>query len=415
MDKRMKQPYIYTSGREETEVESGEFDDLGVVPEVVEGFHSIFAAMVHPVGTGGGLGDSALKVLGRQIRFIAGLYHPLGGDLRPNPNLRTLDLRFIPQPEERRVNIVLLGKVFDPSPNVSRELALEFWSECRSLFPSDYELKAVTTEAEFEKCFLGDFIEGITDGTQIVDIRRYEEFIPMEREEQVWEQDYLVYPFVWSVQGLAELPRILLSLPRRYAVSVSLRQTKLYEAEERHLCDLYATFEKLEKVNWLKAKVQGRIGMRLYSEYLRRLRFPFLMKIQIAGEGAILNSLIHALGVSLTGPPEGVLEGSANDYVETSYDFVFPETEEELATAKRNLKLLEHTFWGRDLPLAKYRRLRYLVDARWANCAFRLPLSLVDRGEEVSIRPSLSGISTPTPTFPLQGGGCERLGEEDHV
>ena len=342
------------------------------MPEVVEGYHSVFAATVQPVGDRGG---SALEVLGRQIRFIAGLYHPLGGYPRPNPSLRTLDLRFISQPEEGRVSIALLGKAFDSSPDVSRQLALEFWEECRGLFPADYEVNAVTAETEFEECFLGNFIEGISDASQIADVRRYEEFIPMEREEQVWEQDYLVYPFVWSVQGLAELPRILLSLPRRGVVSVSLRQTRLYEAEERHLCDLYATFEKLEKVNWLKAKVQGRIGMGLYSEYLRRLRFPFLMKIQVAGERAIPNSLIHAVGVGLTGLPDGVLEGGADDYVETSYDFVFPETAEELATAKRNLKLLEHTFWGRDLPLARYRRLRYLVDARWANCAFRLSLT----------------------------------------
>jgi len=371
----MKQPYVYTSDKEETEVESGEFDDWGVVPEVVEGQHAIFAAMARPAGAGDDRGGSALEVLGRQIRFIAGLYHPLGSDPCPNPNLRTLDLRFVPQPEEGRISIVLLGKAFDSSPDVSRQLALEFWEECRSTFPPDYELKAVTAEAEFEECFLGGFIEGINDGGQVVDVRRYEEFIPMEREEQVWEQDYLVYPFVWSVQGLAQLPRVLLSLPHRCVVSVSLRQTKLYEAEERHLCDLYATFEKLEKVNWLKAKVQGRVGMRLYSEYLRRLRFPFLMRIQIAGEGVVPNSLIHALGVGLTGLPDGILEGGADDYVETSYDFVFPETEEELATAKRNLRLLEHTFWGRDLPLARYRRLRYLVDARWANCAFRIPLT----------------------------------------
>jgi hypothetical protein len=369
----MEQPYVYTSDKEETEVESGEFDDWGVVPEVVDGRHSVFAATVQPADTDDGGGGSALEVLGRQIRFIAGLYHPLGGDVRPNPNLRTLDLRFIPQPEKRRINTVLLGKAFDSSLDVSRQVALELWEECRGLFPADYELKAVTAEAEFEECFLGGFIEGIADGRQMVDVRRYEEFIPMEREEQVWEQDYLVYPFVWSVQGLAELPRILVSLPQRCVVSVSLRQTKLYEAEERHLCDLYVTFEKLEKVNWLKAKVQGRVGMRLYSEYLRRLRFPFLMKVQIAGERGVPNSLIHALGVGLTGLPDGVLEGSADDYVETSYDFVFPETAEELDTARRNLKLLEHTFWGRDLPLAKYRRLRYLVDARWANCAFRLP------------------------------------------
>jgi len=165
------------------------------------------------------------------------------------------------------------------------------------------------------------------------------------------------------------------SLPGRYLVSASLRQTKLYEAEERGLSDLYATFEKLEKVHWLKAKVQGKIGMQLYAEYLRRLRRPFLLKIQIAGEQPIPQGLIHALGAGLTGLPDGVLEGGADDFIETSYDFVLPETPEELAVARRNLKLLEHDFWGRDLPLAKYRRFRYLVDARWANCAFRIPIS----------------------------------------
>ena len=138
----MERPYIYTSAREETEVESGEFDDWGVVPEVVEGYHSVFAATVQPVGDRGG---SALEVLGRQIRFIAGLYHPLGGDLRPNPSLRTLDLRFISQPEEGRVSIALLGKAFDSSPDVSRQLALEFWEECRGLFPADYERRRCWT------------------------------------------------------------------------------------------------------------------------------------------------------------------------------------------------------------------------------------------------------------------------------
>ena len=372
-EQQMEQPYIYTSDKEETEVESGEFDDLGVVPQVVEGVHAIFAARVRPAG-GSDQRITAHDLLSRQVQFIASLYQPLGGNSCPNPSLRTLDLRFIGQGSgDAEVRVALLGKVFDPDLDQVRELVLAFWGEVALLFPEGYRLVPAVTEAEFDACFLGGLIDGIADGCQIADIRRYEEFIPLEREEQVWEQDYLVYPFVWSQHALDPLPRILRSLPGRYLVSASLRQTRLYEAEERGLSDLYATFEKLEKVNWLKARVQGRIGMQLYTEYLRRLRRPFLLKIQIAGEQPIPQGLIHALGAGLTGLPDGVLGGEADDFIETSYDFVFPETPEELAVARRNLKLLEHDFWGRDLPLAIYRRFRYLVDARWAHCAFRLP------------------------------------------
>lgn len=384
-EQQMEQPYVYVSDREETEVESGEFDDLGVVPRVMEGYHAIFAARVRPAlwnranSTGPavspGQRGTAREILGQQIQFIASLYQPSEDDLCPNPSLRTLDLRFIGQGTGEEVRVALLGKAFDPHPEQARELALEFWEEVALLFPRDYRLVPAATEAEFEACFLGDLIDDIAHSRQIADIRRYEEFIPLEREEQVWEQDYLVYPFVWSRQALDPLPRLLRSLPGRYLVSASLRQTKLYEAEERGLSELYATFEELEKVNWLKAKVQGKIGMQLYTEYLRRLRRPFLLKIQIAGEQPLPQGLIHALGAGLTGLPDRVLQGEANDYVETSYVPVFPETSDELAVAKRNLKLLEHDFWGRDLPLAKYRRFRYLVDARWANCAFRVPIS----------------------------------------
>jgi len=368
------QPYIYTSEREGAEVETGEFDDLGPVIETVDGHHSIFAAEVVCKASERTMSrEDMLEALERQVRFIASLYRPSGCEPLPNPSLRTFELRFVKEDDgggAGNLRIAFLGKVFDEDRESSRQLAMELWREVESLFPDDYALRPASSEEEFEAFFLGSLVERIDRGEQVAEIRRYEEFIPMEREERVWEQNYLVYPFVWHAGDRRQVFRAMLAFPGRHILSVSLRPTRLYEAEERFLCDLYATAEKLSKVNWLRSKVQGQIGMQLYTAYLRRLKRPFLMRVQLAGEPAVPMPLAQALGAELT-QPVGNEEGS----FEVGYELVFPDPEVELEVAVRNFRLLEHDFWGPDLPLAKYRRFRYLVDALWANCAFRLPIS----------------------------------------
>lgn len=370
--------YIYTSDRERADVETGEFDDLGPVFESVEGHHSIFAAEVMCKPSERAMSrEEVLEALERQVRFIASLYRPSGCEPLPNPSLRTFELRFIKGDDgggAGNLRTAFVGKVFDEDGESSRRLATELWQEVESLFPDDYALRPASSEGEFEALFLGSLVEGIERSKQVAEIRRYEEFIPMEREEQVWEQNYLVYPFVWHGGARRQVFKVMLAFPGRHVLSVSLRPTKLYEAEERFLCDLYATAEKLSKVNWLRSKVQGQIGMQLYTTYLRRLKRPFLMRVQLTGEPAVPLPLAQALGAELT-QPVGQGLNPAEEPFEVGYELVFPDPGVELGVAVRNLRLLEHDFWGPDLPLAKYRRFRYLVDALWANCAFRLPIN----------------------------------------
>lgn len=386
-----REPFIRTFGPVPTPVETGEFDDLGVVEEMVEGYHSLIALRVAalPVYAGDSLARGLLwpewsqELLRRQTRFLVALHPSLLETESPNPTLRTLDLRYAAQ-GDGDVQLALLVKAFDPDAQRSRWWARALADEVLALFPPEYGLQSVISEQEFapyaprlDEIGDGNGEEEMGLGWWLGEIRRYEEFVPLDRERQVREQNYLVYPFTWRSDSMSQVLALLHSWPGQAVVSVALRPTCLHEAEERHLCDLYATFEKLEQADWLKARIQGRIGQRIYAAYLRRLKRPYLMRVRFAGRGAEPDALVRALGATLSAVPDLQTDGSL---LETQFDagyevaFPRPAAQDELETAWRNLQWLELDDWGPELSLPIYRRFRYLVDAWEANIAFRLPV-----------------------------------------
>ena len=390
-----EQPFIWTLGPVFTPVETGEFDDLGVVEETVEGYHSLAALRVTalPIYGGGpwarGLiwHEWACDLLRQQAQCLAALHPSLLGTESPNPTLRTLDLRYLAPGEGERLELVLLAKAFDPDAQRSRWWARALADELLALFPAEYGLCPVTSEQALARYVLrtdelGEAGEEEEPGLGwwLGEVRRYEEFVPLDREQQVREQNYLVYPFTWQVSGMAQVLTLLHDWPGKGVVSVALRPTSLHEAEERHLCDLYATFEKLEGAGWLKARIQGQIGQRVYAAYLRCLKRPYLMRVRFAGCAAEPEALVRALGATLSAVPETApdpqLGGLLDAYFDAGYQVAFPRPEVpgELEAAWHNLQWLEFDGWGPELSLPIYRRFRYLVDAWGASSAFRLPV-----------------------------------------
>jgi hypothetical protein len=363
--------YIYTSDLEPTTIETGDFDDFGVVEEVVEGFHSLFALKVTSVPSfseadrerGLSWKEWAWERLYQQIQFIASLHQTLLETPSPNPSLRSFDLRYASS--EGQVEIILIAKTFDSEQKRSRELAFALSRNILALFPKEYGLEPISSEEDFRRFCLPEKVEHWLIG----EIRRYEEFVPLESERHVREENYLVYPFTWTLTGMGKVMEVLASCPSQAIVSVCIRPTRLYEAEERHLCDLYASFEKLGEINWLKSRIQGQIGMKIYSDYLRQLKRPFLMRVRFAWKGTEPDSLIQALGSTLAAFNE---DYNSENYFDAPYEVAFPE--DELEVARYNFRLLEFESWGNELSLPKYRRFRYLVDARGANSAFRIPI-----------------------------------------
>lgn len=394
--KMQEQPYIWTLGPLPTPVETGEFDDLGVVEEIVEGYHSVAALRVaalpiyagEPWSRGLIWHEWVQELLRRQAQCLATLHPSLLEAESPNPNLRTLDLRYMACADRGGLELILLVKAFDPDPQRSRWWARALADEVLALFPPEYALQPVTLEEAFARYAVrleepdeeGE-AEEIALGWWLGEIRRYEEFVPLDRESQVREQNYLVYPFTWRLSGMAQVLTLLHDWPGQAVVSVALRPTCLHEVEERHLCDLYATFEKLEDADWLKARVQAQIGQRIYAGYLRRLKRPYLMRVRFAGRDSEPEALVRALGATLSAVPEAAPDlqpgtGTTATHFDVAYDVVFPRREVpgELETAWHNLQWLEFDDWGPGLSLPVYRRFRYLVDAWGANSAFRLPV-----------------------------------------
>ena len=391
-----EEPFIWTIGPVPTSVETGEFDDLGVVEEIIEGYHSIVALSVTalPIYSGDPWSRGLLwqewvqELLHRQTQFLAALHPSLLGSESPNPTLRTLDLRYVAQGEQGDVELVLLLKAFDADAQRSRWWAQALINEVLALFPAEYGLRPVATEQELVRYALvqdelvdDEIEEEIGIGWWLGEIRRYEEFVPLDRERHVREQNCLIYPFTWQLSSMSQVLTLLHNWPGQATVSIALRPTRLQETEERHLCDLYATFEKLEEADWLKARVQAQIGQRVYASYLHRLKRPYLMRVRFAGRDSEPEALVRALGATLSavserGPDPQFAKNPSETQFDVGYEVAFPRrgVEGELETAWRNLQWLEFDDWGAELSLPIYRRFRYLVDAWGANAAFRLPV-----------------------------------------
>jgi len=372
-------PYIQLTKRADTPVESGDFDGLGVVFERGAGIHALFAVRVVPQPYevveqrkwGFPARDLLNEVMDRQMGFIASLHYVHPQSPSPDPHIKTVALRYIAHPAIGQVDIALIGKVFATTVEKARDLAQVWCAEIVALFPYDYDVIPVTSAEEFAALSGESLIEGVSSPMQLVEVRRYEAFVPKILETDVTEGDYLLFPFVWHPNGMEQVWRAMALLPVPTLVNVTLRPTYLYEAEEIHLRQLHAAARKLADAEHPDLQIQGKIAAKLYADYLTQLAHPFLMRVQAVAETTMPMALAQALGTSLTHEFLTGIEGKC-EVPTPGYEILFP-TQDELSTAQHNLRLLEMDNWGYDLAAPPYRRFRYLVDATSAHCAFRLP------------------------------------------
>lgn len=374
-------PYIHAVFRANTLVESGDFDQLGVVFERVDGHHALFAAQVIPPPFekvearkwGWTTYNLLQEVMDRQRRFLAALHWIDPSTSRPNPHLRTIGLQYLSGPDSDVIDVVLVGKVFAPTSEQARHLAMLWWQELVALFPYDYELTPATSSETFRQLSGLDLIESISLPTQVAEIRRYEMFIPKFGGQAVTEGDYVLFPYVWHPNALEQVWRAMALLPGESLINVTLRPTCLYEAEEIHLSQLYAAAKKLTTSDNVSLQLQGEMAAGLYADYINRLWHPYLMRVQIVANKDDLAPLTRAMGTALTHIPLADT-GRQKETPFLGYNVAIP-TPNELSVALGNQSLLELDEWGQDQAARPYRRFRYLFDTVGAHCAFRLPFT----------------------------------------
>jgi hypothetical protein len=370
--------YVHVIYSNKTQVESGAFNQFGVVYRSTPGYHALFAARVlqEPYDVlaerkwGWTIRDLLDEVLDRQRRFIASSHYVDPRSASPNPHLRTLALRYIASPVTRQVDVVLMGKVFALEHEQALALASGWYEEVRMLFPPDYRLVPIESEQEFMHHSGQEFLQGVLSPSQLAEVRRFEMFLPRLREQDAREIDYLVYPFLWHRNGMEQVWQVMALCSTPVIVSVALRSAYLYEAEELHLARFYEAATKLANSQHVAEHIMGETATAIYADYLRSWIQPFLARVHIIAPERIPGALARATGCAVA---YGTLTDSGQEeFPYPGYEIVVP-NEEECAVARENVCLLEMNDWGPDQAAAPYRRFRYLTDVRGAQCAFRLP------------------------------------------
>lgn len=199
---------------------------------------------------------------------------------------------------------------------------------------------------------------------------------------------HVIAPFVPTFTGLDQLFDLLLLQPSTVVVSIVLTPTNLRPEELRYLSDQSARCERfLHDPNTSLGGsqpappllAQASMILKQLNDSLFSLRDDcFCMSVRVAGKTSLSPILMEAVGNSVTGhvtANDGPTDGSQNSVMRGGYDWTLPLTEGEQATALVRLSQMDHAFDDDGLG----GRLRYLFDARQANCAFRIPLPIASK------------------------------------
>jgi hypothetical protein len=406
-------PAIHLSEEKTSPMETTGWDDLGLVEEWVTGYHACLAWQVTALPIYDGMAmvrglrwdGWARQTLADQMRFLAA-WQPELASLEGcfNPTLRSLQLRFLGG-RQAKSGIWLLAKVFDSDPDRARMRARALHEEVQALFPPGYGLHPLTQAADLARCWPLATDDEEEDGWWLAEIRRglcrtvwrgggstaprrpgRSQKLSADRQigrqtagpslRSGWkfgnpagangdlpgspEDGWRLYPFVWSVGGLRRTLEVIQAAPGRAMLCVTVRPTGLHQMEEERLTGLLLTGRRRQR---------ARVAC--------RWRHPYLLRVCLAGHGTCPDPLVRALAADLTAP----------DASPRPYTVAYPEGPEEREVARRNLRWLEMEDRATESPLASPdRRLRYLVDVKEAQAAFRIPLLDPDEAEGWGLR-----------------------------
>jgi energy-coupling factor transporter ATP-binding protein EcfA2 len=314
---------------------------------------------------------------------------------------RIYELRYLIHPNRDnyqlgKVDIVFLAKIDVREAKDIKEFAQESFLEINALINgrlSGYNFVPITTEVELDT-FLNPF-----EIKEIAEIRRREELIkldrftptsgigyrPLERKRKQENTNgiYLTHSFSPTPHTFSQLFKILLLTPDSIVFSITLAPTSLSPDEieflinnisitEDFLAQPSSATETHKDIYRQRALL---INKALTQQYHLLSDAPFQMRIQVCSSGIIPLTILEAVGVEITNPI-----GSQDDSMQSGgYDCVYPERNlKEYQVALHNFQNLEFNDWGESKSPVNSLRLRQLVDAYEANCAFRLPIPLDD-------------------------------------
>ncbi len=341
-------------------------------------------------------------MLNRQMDFISTL-PALGSD--GAIELRYLSRPKLGNPSGGRIDALIRIRKNGDSKNEAKERALEVYKGIRANLVSmdeAYNWVPVPEENGYRDVFRGfkqPHVAEIARREAVVNLDRLN-ILPAKRPPGFVEQPvagkaagnsvYTSFPFTRTHTTLSRLFRVLLMQDAPVAISIALTPTRLSQSE---LDYLLSNMEQCER--YLHLPVSGSVWdasdfippLRAQAaEILRLLQksmFTFrddcmLLKVQIASERPLSGALIEAVGAMVTEPVASTdMESDAqteSSAIAGGYDWYAPASDAEKAIATENIENISFAFWAETVAPKEATRLRYMVGAHEANCAFRFPI-----------------------------------------
>ncbi|NJL54008.1 ATP-binding protein [bacterium] len=384
----MKEPFIFVTNPDEHHY-TDQWDGRGVASVAQQGSHAIFAVKVPFIPSftsddftraiGGESGLARIHIItNRQLRFINDLIN----SRLLAPNAVSFDLRFIVHPASNpqnmsKIEVVFLGKVFDPNRRKAEELGLKLWRKFISHYPLEdpfnYPFEVVDAD-DLARYIIPIAPEHIS-AQNIVEIRKFEDHDPYIGDRSAI--GYFPHAFNPNIDPTA-FGRFLETLAQQQQVcvaSICIQPTALFLDELRTVNQLLSSYGQM----YLETQ-QG--GTLTWMQNYRKERFEdirgtfmplinernhlFKIKIQVIGEHYAPDDVLEALGSELI----------ANDKTAEPrrWHRDQPTSNEDAAIARHNFLFLEHRIWGTQDIEPAAQRLRFLVRAGEAVGAFRLPI-----------------------------------------
>lgn len=377
-----KFPYIHTTEPASINLAYKFDNQQGVTYRSLEGEHAIWAARVPflPVMLSDDLTRPGVQriplIQQRQFRFIYDL-------ARINEHQSTFVLRFISTPnpiigQPNLIDIVFLGKSFSKRQSGAQSFAESLWEKFSGVFPLEdpygYPLEPVETRNEFLQYYQPIPFD-LLNNENILEIRKYED-MPISSTTSTGriarKGDYIAHPFVPS-QSINPMSRFFMSLsaqPSKCYVDISIRPTRMFDQEIFNVSYMIGNFKKTasedDDITEEYIRNRSQIGVFVYDNLMIEREQLLMVRVYIVGERKLPRDLVEALGSEMMG-------NAANKYP-TSWVSAQPANEEQATVAIKNIKYLEHDFWGNTLATPPLERLRYLATAQEAYGAFRLPI-----------------------------------------
>ncbi|GAB4503348.1 MAG: hypothetical protein Fur0043_03400 [Anaerolineales bacterium] len=299
------------------------------------------------------------EALDRQKLFLEAQLH--NNPIEDPADQRTLALRCVHVPEGGLL-LSIIGKVSAESQDQAQDSALNYLREVEAIFPYDYTIRPMTSQAAFERLTGQKILENCTHPKAMACIRRFESPLLTSkgpcRVVGLWQTGKRSDEQIW---------RALAHYPHRILLNISLSPTVLFEAERQALLNIQTAFKTPAPASSEEPYLQH--YEKWIDPFLNRFILPwnkfFYLQVHVASTAPIDEHLLRSIGSAIT-----------RDTTEQSlpgFQVLRPADSHESAEWSRHIAALDIIHANKPFLLP---RLSELASLEEAHAVFRFPYPL---------------------------------------